>query len=321
MTGIASTMEHPIGTYGLFELRIGHGDVRLRGVDGTVVRVRDRLGHDLSELFRIERGEGSLSLQTPGPDVRSLVGGPWRRSPELDVEVPAKATIVVETGSAEVDAEGLVGSQSFRTASGDVTLRGAGGAIAVDAVSGEVEVTAVAPSKLTIRTVSGDVAIRAGTIEGLEAATTSGDIRVAGRLDDAGFFAIETVSGDAILAPASGVRIEAASVTGDIRSDLEAHIQRDGGRQAIEVGSGGPTVSFRSMSGDLRVVRAEPLGDDAHRVPSSDPSVEQPTVVDGGADDRLDILRALERGDIDVAEARSRLEALDASVPAGHEHD
>ena len=197
---------------------------------------------------------------------------------------------------------------------------------------------------MTVRTVSGDLDLRAATLTGLDVTSMSGDLKVAGRLVGDGPFRVETVSGDALLAPAGDIRIEMTTVSGDLRSDIGGTAQGGRGRRSLVVGERGATVTFRSMSGDLRVVpaikvetegRAEPSArpepepaaktdtvppdpvverDDTERVPVAvAPSPAQSdSSTDADEDDaRIAILRALERGEIDVTEAGKRLEALD----------
>ena len=102
----------------------------------------------------------------------------------------------------------------------------------------------------------------------------------------------------------------------------------------MTVGTSGPRVDFRSMSGDLNVVRPKAVGH-PEPLPAAEPPgpvepatapqpPEPPIAPEPGApavngaiaaayeDARLRILRSLERGDIDVAEAGNRLEALDS---------
>ena len=98
----------------------------------------------------------------------------------------------------------------------------------------------------------------------------------------------------------------------------------------MRVGSGEPLVEFRSLSGDLSVVRPtarrrpHPTQVGRKRLPdpsatAADPPTErvQTSAPANGAiaaayeDARLRILRSLERGEIDVDEAGLRLEALD----------
>jgi hypothetical protein len=325
MTATSSTaLEHEIGLTGLLAVRLRDGSVHLRAVDGPVVRVHDDRG-EVEGAFSIDRATGSLALRS------GHTGSFGAHPPDLVIDVPRRATVVIESASGDLQADGLRGDQRFRTASGDVTLREVGGALSIEAVSGDVEITAVDDSSISARTVSGDLAIRAATIESLRLSTTSGDLRLAGHLAGSGPFSIETVSGDTLLAVAGDVRIEMQTVAGDMRSEIEARTEGGRGRRIMTVGSGGPTLAVRSMSGDLRVVRAlgvtRPDAQDAPEAPGSTerPMPIAPTVVVAGTSDpsdisdaaeaaRLDILRSLERGEIDVAEAGRRLEALEATT-------
>ena len=108
---------------------------------------------------------------------------------------------------------------------------------------------------------SGDLDLRAATLTALEVATTSGDLKVAGRLTGSGPFRVETVSGDGLLAPVGDLRIEMTTVTGDLHSEIGGMPGGGRGRRSLVVGEHGPFVSFRSMSGDLRIVRAIPVTD------------------------------------------------------------
>ena len=188
-----SSLEHPIGPDGIVKLRLRDGEVRLHAVDGETVRVRERGGRDLGALFSIDLGAGSADLSS-GDDRHG--GG---HDPDIEVDLPHRATVVVETTSAEIEADGLLGDQRYRTTSGEVTLHAVAGRIAVEAVSGDLDIVATADADLVVRTVSGDVEIRAATVRSLTVATTSGDLKLAGHLAGPGPFAIETVSGDGLL--------------------------------------------------------------------------------------------------------------------------
>jgi hypothetical protein len=321
----------------LLSIRLGDGRARLRAVDGDSVRIRDRHGRDLADMFAIELGDGSASFHA---DKRWDRGR--RHTPDVEVDLPRGATVVIEAGSADIEADGLAGDQRYRTASGDITLRAVSGRVALDAVSGEVDISATGESAMTIKTVSGDVDLRAATLTVLEATTTSGDLRIAGRLAGPGPFAIVTVSGDTLLAPAGDLRIEMATLSGDLRSKVGGRTEGGRGHRTLVVGGGGPLVSVRSLSGDLLVVPPTPvpvkavaavapsapaapaaLGAPAAPEPTGAPAA-QPEPITAAAntaiaaaydDARLRILRSLERGEIDVAEAGQRLEALDGVDP------
>jgi hypothetical protein len=288
----------------------------LRAVDGAVVRIRDVHDHDLEAMFAIGLGDGSASFRA----IRKgdiLGRGDRGHTPDLEIEVPRRATIVFEAASGEVEADGLTGDQRYRTASGEVTLRSVSGRIAIDAVSGDVDITTTGEAALTVRTVSGDVELRAAILTSLEAATTSGDLKIAGRLAGPGPFSIVTVSGDALLAPAGDLKIEMATLSGDLRSEFDGVTEGGRGRRSLSVGPGGPLINVRSLSGDLNVVRPISVADPTVTIPAAPAAQAAPNAALEAAYDeaRLRILQSLERGEIDVAEAGRRLETLEGGDP------
>ena len=235
------TVEHRIGRQGLLVVRVHDGDVHVRGVAGDTARVRSTDREPL-DRFDIELGEGSLSIQAP--DRNGVTA-------DLDVEVPEAATVVVEAASSDVAIEHLVGEQRIRTASGDLRLRDIQGSLTVEAVSGDIDVRAKGPLAAIARTTSGDLGLEAPVLRSLQATTTSGDITVAASFEGDGPFSIETVSGDTSLEPHGDVRIEATTLTGDVQG---ADRQPGRGDGPIVVGSDrGPTIVFRSTSGDLGI--------------------------------------------------------------------
>ncbi len=312
-------MQHRIGPDGLLVVRLHDGEVRIRGTGGDTATVRSVDGALLDSL-EIETGDRSLSIRARrGPDFLGLVRrGP--RSTELEIDVPAGATVVIEAASAEIEANGLHGDQRYRTASGDMELDDVSGSVIADTVSGDLEIVATAPATVAARTVSGDLSLRAGTVSELRATTTSGDLHIAARFEGPGPYAIETVSGDLVLAPANDVRIEVGTITGDLLSDIDVRRDDDGGRRAFVMGQGGPTIGFRSTSGDLRLARTAPFPVDvaaatSRPTPPTPPTPPSPPLDDDPIEvDRLGVLRDLERGAIDVAEAGRRLEALETAV-------
>jgi hypothetical protein len=328
MTATATYMEHEIGGEGLFVLRLRDGAARLRGVDGDTVRVTAE--EDLEEVFRVERGNGSLSLIAA--NTFEIHIGRGRHSPDLDVDVPRRATVVIEATSASVSSDGLSGDQRYQTVSGDVSLTSVAGAIVAEAVSGDVRLLARGALDLQARTVSGDLEVRAGRIDRLAAGTTSGDVRVAGELDPGGTHRIETVSGDMLLALAGGVRLVATTVAGDVRSTLPHRSEGGRGQRVLIVGDGAATLETRSMSGSVKLVEAQHLDRTAHVTPpvppvppaarpeaaptvpaDSDPIGPSTRAIAAAYDEaRMRILRSLERGEIDVTEAGARLGRLDA---------
>ena len=236
-----------------------------------------------------------------------------RQSVELDVRVPRQATIVVDTASGDVSGEDLTGEQRFSTASGDVELMRISGSADIEATSGDVELAATGVLRLKARTVSGDLTVRAGSLAELSVTTTSGDIAIAGELAPDATHVVETVSGDAVLALEGGTRFDVSTVTGNVSTGVPHRSERTDGRRLIVVGDGRATLRVRTMSGDVHIanVRAR----DGGVAPAAAAAASPPAAAIAAAydDARLAILRSLERGEINVAEASRRLEALDTA--------
>jgi DUF4097 and DUF4098 domain-containing protein YvlB len=315
--GVGTTLEHRIGPRGRFSLRQASGDVLIRGVEGDTVRVTSLDDKTLSDQFDVQVGDGVVELRHRGLDL-----GVLRRSSgaDLKIEVPHGATVAIDTGSADISASDLSGTKKFRTASGEVRLTRLAGGVEVETVSGEIEIEGGAPLDLLVTSVSGDVVVRVPTVRQLDLGTTSGDIRLDAALDGPGPFAIRSISGDATIVGRTGLRIEAESITGDLSSDLPSKRESLPGRKVLVVGKSGPTIAFRSVSGDMHIAEPRdaaaaledtPAKGDA--APDGAPAGNvQPDGDEQGTEERrLDVLRALERGDITVAEATNQLGQLD----------
>jgi hypothetical protein len=330
-TANTTTIEHPIGATGSLEVKLADWDVAIVPGPDDVVRVRDAGGAPLRDDLEIDRGTGSLSIRQPTrfPGI-SFVLGSRQAGRRLLVEAPATARFNVDTASGDVATDRLRGDQRIRTASGDVRLEAASGDLATETVSGDVVVRIEGSAGLAVKTVSGDVSIEGGRVERLRLTTTSGDVRLTSDLSR-GPHAIASVSGDVMLLSNNALRITAVTLTGDLSTDLPHTSQGGPGRRSIVIGDGATELQFRSVSGDLRVVDpttaangslppapAPPLAPLAPEPPATSGSDSvAPTAVadepDATRTARLEILRTLESGEIDVAEATTRLAALDGA--------
>jgi len=304
-----------IGARGRFSLRQASGEISIRGVEGDVARVRSLDDRPIGELFDIEVGNDRLELRQKerfGFGIKMFRND----APELEIEVPHGARVSIDSASAELEASDLDGEKSFRTASGDVKLRRLAGVLEVQTVSGDIDLEGQAPIDLAMRSVSGDVRVRVPRLRRLDMTTTSGDLWLDAELGGDGPFALRSISGDATIVGRSGFRVEAESITGDLSSELPGKRESMPGRRVMIVGRPGPTLAFRSVSGDLRVVQPReappsmaPNPPDAPQPPTPPaPPAARAADVDAA---RLDILKELERGDITVAEATERLATLD----------
>lgn len=326
-----ATISHPIGPDGTLAVRFADWSVDIVGTDGHEARVRNADGGPLPAGVEIDRGDGSLRISQPtllGRLGLGIVLGSGRGDVRLAIEVPAAAGISAQSASGDVTTRGLTGSQQVRSASGDVRVFAASGEVVAESVSGDASVDLDGRATVTAKTVSGDARVEGGTVERLAIVTTSGNIRVGSPLE-AGSHSIATLSGDVLIAAGSGVRVHARTVSGDLSSDLPHRSEGGPGRRSIVIGNGAAEIQFKSVSGDLRVVGRDP-GDRAFAIPVEtrpdrvEPTTDAPAQASAPASEdaagearddaeaaRLAILRQLERGEIDVAEATARLTEIE----------
>ena len=339
----AIVREHDIGPGGSVSVAAGSGDVRIRGIAGTIVRlvapVRDDPSIDATAepgLYAVRvggplRGRG-FGFRLGGHGVFGLeVGG----GGTVELEVPWDARLEISSSSGDVSIRDVVGSVAVRTVSGDVSLRGGGGDLRIEAASGSLRAVAAAPLEATVRTISGDVEIEAPRMERTGITTISGDVEIATVFAPGGDHIVSTTSGDVELAVHGGVTIDARTVSGDVECTHPDGRARDRRREPLVIGDGGARLTVRTLSGDIEIrpgrARADrdplrgpglPLRPAEPSAPPIPPIPPIPPVAlraspaaaadDAGAaaplaSDAMAVLEALASGEIDVVEAERRL--------------
>ena len=139
--------------------------------------------------------------------------------------------------------------------------------------------------------------------------TVSGDVELEGEFAARAQHRIETVSGDLSLGVVDGLTLEVRGLSSDTRVSVPHRSEgsRDRRRYIIGGGEGEPPVQLdvgRRLGPPRPASARPPTPPDAAR--ASDPT----DAADGRRsirDEQLEILRALERGEIDVDEAAARL--------------
>lgn len=334
---------HDIGPAGSVVVAVEADDVRVRGVDGTTVRlVAPTTDHPEIE---VATGPGRYAVRLVHP-VRGRVFG-FRLGGHgfglevgggtVELEIPRDARLEISASTGDVSVRDVSGAIAIRTVSGDISLRGGGGDLRIEAASGNLRAVAESPVSCTARTVSGDVEIAAPRMDRTSVTTVSGDVEIASAFAPGGDHVVTTTSGDVELAVEGGVTIDVRTVSGDVardHPDLREHTSR---RDPLVIGNGAARLAVRTLSGDIEVRAGR---DRAHRVPvqASPPSglpprEPVPPVAPGPplppapgaptsevvgkpaeqpAEDpasTLAVLEALARGEIDVTEAERRLGA------------
>lgn len=176
---------------------------------------------------------GDNNVWTDGSDNRRG----WNQEPiEVVVRVPGETTTVVDNRSGDVDIRGVGGALEVRTSSGDITARDVHG-VRGSSSSGDLDVKRVT-GEVAWRTASGDVEIKKADLDTVRVQTSSGDVRMTGH---AASVEVQTSSGDVDIDGSLG-RASVRSSSGDVemtgKFDLHAVRARTNGRR--EVRSSGP---------------------------------------------------------------------------------
>jgi len=332
---------HPIGAHGTLVLRTVRGSVRVRATDQTEARVEARYvapgdarasDPEADGVLRVTRNPDELRVEADDTDAgllsslgKMFSGG--RPRIDFDVTLPAMATLRLSGVSANLDIRGLRGDQDIRTVSGDVSLVDVGGHVTLQSVSGD---TSIQGTEVDLRatTTSGDLDARVTHFVGTHVRTVSGDLRLTGAFDPGPDHSVESISGDLQVLPENGVTASLSSVSGSIQTDLPNQRESGRGRRTVVIGDGAASVRFRTMSGDLAISRApvvtapaDAAAPVAQPVSSTSPAAADAPVAAGSSPvpatqsappphDQLDVLRALERGEIDVEAAARLLEGF-----------
>lgn len=245
-------------------LPAGRIEVEATDTAETTVEVEpldDEAARRLDEV-RVELAGTALTVEAPERRTWFF----WGDGFAVRVRCPARSALRVHTASAGVTARGVLGAFSVKAASGDVRVGAVDGPARVQTASGDVHIESIA-RRAEIRTASGDVSIGdAG--ESLAATLVSGDLSVrsvAGAVDAntvsgdqwfgsvGGSITTKSVSGDVKIGVRRGATIwlDVRSVSGDTTSELDVGVgDPEPGTDVVE-------VRARSVSGDIRVARAE----------------------------------------------------------------
>ena len=244
------------------EVKIGCADVAETTVELEALR-GDDVTREAIERATVEQRGGEIVVE-----LGKAGWGFFGRSPQVAVTVrcPHGTSLVCNTASADVTADGRLGDAEVKTASGDVLLQHVGGTLKANSASGDVSVERL-DGNGRVNTVSGD--LRVGAAHGeLNANTVSGDLdlvdlhrdvvaqSVSGdqrlRTVRSGEIKVQSVSGDVAVGVLAGTRlfIDANSMSGAVRSDLEV------GDQPVGTDGAEANLRVKTVSGDIAVTRA-----------------------------------------------------------------
>jgi DUF4097 and DUF4098 domain-containing protein YvlB len=251
------------------------GTVRVTGWDRNEVEVSGELGVGTEKLeFAVADKVTRIKVILP-PKSSST------EDTDLVIHVPAASRLSVNTVSADIEVQGLLGAQRLQSVSADIRTAAAGEDVECKTVSGDVAVNgSFKKGLLTITTVSGDAtALRvAGEVN---ANTVSGDVTLG--LGETSRSRVRSTSGDLTLAAllAADGKLDAESISGDVRLELvgavnaefdvstfNGEIRNCFGPKAVSTseyapgkelrfreGQGTAQVRIKTMNGDINVCR------------------------------------------------------------------
>jgi DUF4097 and DUF4098 domain-containing protein YvlB len=260
---------------GMVEISNTAGTVTVTGWDRAEVEVTGTLG-DGSERFDFATTDTLTRVKVVLPTKSWGV-----EDSDLVVKVPAGSSITVNTVSADIQVQGVNGSQRLqsvsanvatqagaedvevKTVSGDLTVAGTGqkGLLTLTTVSGDANVTRVS-GEINGNTVSGDFRLGLGAVDRSRLRTTSGNLSIAAFLPSDGRLDIDSISGDVRidLAPPINAEFDVSSFSGDIRVCFGPKPARTdeyapGKELRFTEGKGSARVRIKTLSSDVSVCK------------------------------------------------------------------
>jgi len=211
---------------GTVTVNAGSGDVIVTASTTNTLHVRATSDDD-DIRFDASRNSAELSTARRGSDTR------------FEVSVPVGARVVAKSSSGDVSVRGTHGEVAVTAQSGDVIVNDVDGRLDVRSFSGEVTASNISgivdistqsgDLKLTdvrgdieVSNTSGDISLRSVTAKLVRAKTTSGDVIFDGTVDPSGRYEFTSHSGDVRLhVPRdAAAQLTVSTWSGEIESDF-----------------------------------------------------------------------------------------------------
>lgn len=266
---------HPLDPGGRIEVDNLKGRIQVRAWDRSEVKLAGTLGDGVEKLV-VEGDRGNLSIKVRYPNGWD---GNKTGPTDLQLTVPLRAGLEIDSVSANVDVSGVASSKlSIDSVSGNVEVAGAPRVVHVETVSGDVRMTVNSPEveaqsvsgKLILRgrmssevrteTVSGDidVVVNGERINELSANTVSGNAEVRTGLASQGEIKLESVSGDLTLVLPQNVsaQVHGESFSGKLRAPgvtIDRPKHGPGSSFNTRYGSGDGEISLETFSGNAEL--------------------------------------------------------------------
>ena len=220
---------------------------------------------------------------------------------DYTVQLPKECEIKVSGVSCPISVQGLGGNIDINSVSGKLTLNQLSGILKLNAVSGAIDGQNLS-GEVDANNVSGRIRIIDSNFINAHIKTVSGKMVIQTPINE-GPYLFKGVSGNlSLIVPKdSNCTANIKSVSGRLRTSLSiTKDKRINSRGFVEIANGGPEVTYKSVSGSMRIVTSEKEEVVERILPEK--SVEQEK-------DKIAILQKIERGEISVDEALEELNA------------
>ena len=261
---------------------------------------------DSVKIFQDESGHVHVEAGTSEKTSRSMVLFDGRKPPKVHftITAPQNTDIRAKTVSSTLNVAGFNGDLRAKTISGGMTIARHAGPAHLGTVSGKIQADHLSAATV-LNGVSGKMSVVDSILPSLTAKTVSGKIQITAELGE-GPFVFKSVSGSANLQirPGAGAAVRSKSVSGRVKIGEETVATRRGRRRSVsvrevyELNGGGPEISFKSVSGSLRIES----GDDPPKLTGQSPQLTQNPASKSEDVDRMTILKQIESGEISASE-------------------
>jgi hypothetical protein len=305
------------------------------------VRELENLGIGLEKgAARIER-QVARQLRHATHRMRHMEGkidlGRWAGGRDYYIKVPHNCDLTLRTSTGDLSVTNVNGTSFIQTSSGDSVLTRLSGNLLVSSASGEIHAEGI-DGKVGVRSASGDLVFRRARLQEISISTASGDIELDLLSVPERAFEVKTVSGDVRveLPPDARLSVEVTTFSGDIHCDLphERTRRRPGRTTDLNINGGGTQAHFSSVSGDVSIERGSSFVDAPSVREGGEPTMDlsraqaasedlrqaqedaQQAEADrkqaeaGRRQSELEILQAVERGELSPQDAMARLSDL-----------
>lgn len=211
------------------------------GWGGSDAQVREIAGHP-----PIEQTGNVVRIGTRHENLHNI-------SIDYEIQAPADAILDAETGSGDLNDDGVGAHAKLDTGSGSIRAKGLQGGFTAETGSGDIHAEQAGVGDVKAETGSGSIELK-NVQGGLRAETGSGSITASGAPKDA--WRLETGSGSVeIWTGSAALTLNAETGSGSIHCDREIATQgtMEHNHLTGKIGGGGPTVRIESGSGSIRI--------------------------------------------------------------------